>query len=108
MASHQVCSSENEANFESLENLLKLTVAKFCENSKFINSRIAAAQLDGERGGEISTTLFQKLEKRVPILEKNALVMGIYGLHFSCGFKTFQGKKSKSSCGVDRMFIDVP
>ena len=31
MTTEQVCSSEKEANFENLENLLKLTVDQFCE-----------------------------------------------------------------------------
>ena len=37
--------------------------------------------------------IFWKLEKSTPILEKNALIVAMYGLHFSCGFKSFQEKK---------------
>ena len=111
MTSHEVCSSKNEANFESLENLLKLTVAKFCEKfQSFINSRIAGAQLDGGRGEgrEVSPALFQKLEKEPQFWKKNALIMG-YIFHAILRFSR-ETKQSFTllSCGVDRMFIDVP
>ena len=36
ITSHQVCSSWNKVNFENVENVLKLTVDKFClKVSKF-------------------------------------------------------------------------
>ena len=37
MTSHQTGSSQNDANFENIENLLKLTIDKFCE--KFLKFR---------------------------------------------------------------------
>ena len=37
----------------------------------------------GENEGEVSRAFFQKLEKSTLILGKNALIVVIYGLHFS-------------------------
>ena len=45
--------------------------------------------------GEVSLALFQKLEKSAPMLGKNALIVTIYGLNFSCSLKSFQEKKTK-------------
>ena len=71
MMSHQVCSSKNEANFENSENLLKLTVAKFCEKfQSFINSRIAGAQLDGGSGERSPLPFFKNWEKESQFWKK--------------------------------------
>ena len=68
------------------------------------------------RGGKgvRSPLPFPKLEKSAPILGKNGQFVVIYGLHFSCGFKSFQKKKPKIllcrtflSCVVDKMLIEV-
>ena len=44
--------------------------------------------------GEVSPALFQKLEKKAPSLGKNALIVGINGLHFSCDLRVFRRKKN--------------
>ena len=91
MTSHQVCSSENEANFESLENLLKLTVAKFCEKFlSFINSRIAGAQLERVRGERSPQPFF----KNCPNFGKKGPDYGNLWVTFLMRFfKSFQEKK---------------
>ena len=45
--------------------------------------------------GEVSPALFQKLEKSVEILGKNALIVAIYGLHFSCGLRVSRTRNPK-------------
>ena len=64
--------------------------------------------------GEVSHALFQKLKKSAPIFGNYTLIVAIYGLPFSCGFKSFQEKKHEILpggafllCVADKMFIEV-
>ena len=62
-----------------------------------------------------SWIIFQNLENIAQLWEKNALIFAICGLHFSCGFKSFQEKKTEMlpcraflSYSLDKMYIEVP
>ena len=49
----------------------------------------------GGRGGDLPCP-FSKIGKHCSTLGKNVLIVAICGLHFSCGFKSFQEKKNRN------------
>ena len=71
-----------------------ISVAHFRSKSKYKNRRVTRG---GQGvGGDVSLALFQKLEKSVLILRKNALIWVIYGLYFSFKMEVLRGSRRKN------------